>query len=92
MSDFKSEEVSRALRKKGFSAVNSHHIFFRLTSDGSKAEARTYISHGAKSISSFLQGKMAKQLGLTVAEFHDLVRCPLTEDKLRQILKKRGKL
>lgn len=92
MSVFKPGDVSRSLSRKGFVVTNTHHVYFRLFNNGSKTEAVTYISHGSKSIDQYLQARMAKQLGLTVREFQDLVRCPLTQGKLVEILAERGKL
>ena len=88
---FRSGEVQRALLRKGFvSDSRSHHIYFSLVRDGQDTEAETYLSHGGQDINDYLQGRMAKQLGLKTREFQDLVRCPLSHDKLLNILIDRG--
>jgi len=92
VSVFKTADVSHSLTRKGFVVVNSHHVYFRLMNKGSQTDAVTYMSHGSKSIDQYLQARMAKQLGLTAREFQDLVRCPLTQEKLVEILAERGRL
>ncbi len=93
MSVFRSGEVQRALLRKGFvSDSRLHHIFFSLVLDGQETEAETYISHGRHEIDNYLQGRMAKQLALKLSEFQELIRCPLSYDKLLKILIERGKI
>lgn len=93
MSVFQSGEVKRALIRKGFvSDSRSHHIFFSLVRNGQETEAETYISHGRHEIDNYLQGRMAKQLALKLAEFQELIRCPLSYEKLLKLLIDRGKI
>ena len=88
MSVFKSAEVSRSLNRKGFASNRqSHHVYFRLVHNGTPTEAVTYMSHGGEELNDYLQSRMAKQLGLKIREFQDLVRCPLThEERLLAVL------
>ena len=93
MSVFKSAEVSGSLNRKGFiSSRQSHHVYFRLVHDGTPTEAVTYMSHGGHDINDYLQGRMAKQLALKLPEFQELIRCPLSRDKLLKLLIERGKI
>lgn len=93
MSAFKASEVSRSLSRKGFvSSSESHHVYFRLVHNGVVTEAVTYMSHGGKEIDDYLQGRMARQIGLKLAEFQELIRCPLSHEELLKILIERGKI
>ena len=91
MSVFKSAEVSRALKRKGFAAHSyTHHVYYQFVCEGLETNVGTYMSHNSQDINDHLQGCMARQLGLKIREFQDLIRCPLSHEKLHRILVDRG--
>ena len=91
MSVFKSEEVSRTLKRKGFAVhASTHHIYYQFVYDGEETTVGTFMSHNSQDINDHLQSSMARQLGLKIREFQDLIRCPLSHEKLYGILVDRG--
>lgn len=87
--------VEASLKRKGFEQDNGDHAFFAYyNTSGQKTSVFTKTSHGSghKTISDTLVGLMAKQCGLTAAQFRDLVNCPLSRDKFEAILIKSGRI
>ena len=91
MSAFKSEEVSRALKRKGFAVhAATHPVYYQFVHEGVETNVGTFMSHNSQDINAHLQSSMARQIGLKVREFQDLIRCPLSHEKLHRILVDRG--
>lgn len=87
----KQNDVEKSLLLKGFQASNNHHKMFHYYSkDGKKTRINTKTSHGNKEISDPIVGQMARQLGLTKAQFDALVQCPLDRDEYEKILASSG--
>ena len=71
--------ILASLKKKGFEVHEGDHTFLAyVMQDGRQTCLVTKLSHSGKDVSKILVGKMARQCGLTVREFHDLVDCPLS--------------
>ena len=88
------KDIEASLKKKGFQEKQGDHSFYQyFTKSGKKTSVFTKTSHGTghKTISDGLVAKMAKQCGLTNAQFKDLVNCPLSRDRLEEILIKIGR-
>lgn len=86
------KDVAAGLSKKGFAARNSHHTFFHLYVDGKKRAVYTKISHGTREIDDKLLGMMARQVGLSKRDFHDLIDCPLSSDDYVKLLRAAGRI
>jgi hypothetical protein len=87
---FKGKDIGNALSRKGFHAnPDSHHVLYVYYLDNGKTAARTFVSHGNKEYSDILLSRMKNQLGLTKEQLHDLIKCPLTKDQLRDIYNKK---
>lgn len=82
--------VEAALEKKGFVANNDgdHRYFTYRSKAGEKTSVWTKTSHGSgyKTLGDNLVSAMARQCGLTNAQFKQLVSCPLSQDALETIL------
>jgi hypothetical protein len=89
------KDVEAGLLGKGFEGTGAEHhkyVVYRSVG-GKKAMAKTKTSHGSgKDLSDDLLGKMAKQCGLTKANFLRLVDCPMQRPEYEQLLKSVGKL
>jgi hypothetical protein len=88
-------DIEAALGKKGFRASDGDHRYFAYhTEDGQKTSVWTKTSHGSghKTLSDKLVGSMAKQCGLTHAQFKQLVACPLTRAQMEEILVNGGRI
>jgi predicted transcriptional regulator len=88
-------DVESALEKKGFvSQQGDHRYFIYHTVAGKKTSVWTKTSHGTghKTLSDNLVSALAKQCGLTAAQFKQLVACPLTREELEQILVDVGRI
>ena len=91
MTTFKSKQVEKALEKKGFIKVVTHHKrFYFNNNEGKRTEVRTYISHGKKEINDYLIESMSKQTKLSKEQFINLINCPLSKDEYIEILKAQG--
>ena len=78
MTSLNQDEVEAGLKRKGFQQSNNKHKYYHLYVDGKK-EAGTHVSHGKnQEIGPRLLGPMAKELGINIKDFVDLVKCPLT--------------
>lgn len=81
-------DVHAALCAKGMEPHEGHHHMLIKKLDG-VATVVTRISHGARDINTSLASRMAKQCYLQLAEFWDLVDCPLTEDQWNDLIAQR---
>jgi len=92
----KLSDVEAALRRKGFQSEKpkGDHTYYRLYTEAGKTQVTTKVSHGAKSedLRDELVSRMSKQLFLSKAEFVDLVTCPLSKERLVELLTERGHL
>jgi len=89
----KSLVVSSSLEAKGFKQANGDHSYYVYYSlAGKKSPVRTKISHGGggKDISDSLVAKMAKQCHLTIGDFKDLIKCPLSRERYEAKLAEQG--
>lgn len=76
-------DVENALESKGFvKKEGDHHYFVYWSVAGKKSRYFTKTSHTPKmrDIPDNLLAQMAKQCGLTKAEFERLVDCPMSRD------------
>jgi predicted RNA binding protein YcfA (HicA-like mRNA interferase family) len=82
----KHKDIRTALEAKGFvpEATRKHIHFVFEDSEGKTTTARTMLSHdaGSSDIGDGLLGKMARQIGISRAEFLSLVDCPLSKEEL----------
>jgi hypothetical protein len=75
------DDVEAGLKRKGFLQSNNKHKYYHLYVNGKK-EAGTYVSHGKnQEVGPRLLGPMAKELGISIKDFVDLVKCPLSTDE-----------
>jgi hypothetical protein len=81
-------DVRQALLAKGMEEDESHHHMYRKTIEG-VTHLVTRMSHGAKEIDDGLGRLMARQLCLQLAEFWDLVECPLSEGAWDELVRER---
>lgn len=90
MSTRKTKDIRKSLLVKGFKETNTHHEMYWLYIGSRKTSVRTRISHSESEYGDKLLGQMAKQVGLSKAEFDDLIECPLSYDEYVQLLIARG--
>jgi hypothetical protein len=72
-------DVEEALVAKGMDRDESHHHMYRKTVEG-VTHLVTRISHNAHEINNDLGKRMASQLCLQLAEFWQLIDCPMSEE------------
>ncbi|WP_407355107.1 hypothetical protein [Methanolobus sp. WCC5] len=86
MATFKPKDIESALSKKGFHAKpDGHHRLYVYYLEDGKIAARIFVSHGKKEYGSILLNRMKNQLHLSKEQFNDLLKCPLTKEKLQGI-------
>jgi predicted RNA binding protein YcfA (HicA-like mRNA interferase family) len=87
-------DIEKGLLTKGFLKADGDHHYFHYHDavGGKKTRIFTKTSHGNKEIGDPLIAKMAKQCGLTKAEFLNLVDCPLQRTEYEKLLIDRGKI
>lgn len=92
-SPVKRDKVISGLQRKGFEREPGDHEFFvyRFT-NGKISRSRTKVSRGTNyaEIGDSLIGPMAKQCGLSMNEFRELINCPLSRDSFEQIISSKG--
>jgi hypothetical protein len=85
----KARVVATALVAKGMTEdEGQHHRMYTKTVDG-RIDLITRISHGSHEISRRLANAMAKQCALTLAEFWQLVDCPLDREQWDALVRQR---
>lgn len=84
---YKSREIEAALKKKGFEEIKwvNHKYYYFLDQKGNQTPVKTKTSHGDIEYGGKMLSLMKKQLHLNTEQFDDLVKCPLTEEQLREI-------
>ena len=87
---FNSIEVESALKRKGFKEDLRHHKYFIFYNDGKKTRVKTKVSHCHQEINDHLINQMKKQLHLSKSQFENLIRCPLSEEEHKAILKEQN--
>lgn len=90
MSPRATRKIQGSLLKKGFIEDETHHRMFWLVVNGKRSSVRTRYSHSDREVNDWHQGQMAKQLGLSRAEFDDLIDCPLKKESYLNLLRERG--
>lgn len=79
--NLKRDEVESGLKRKGFERSNNDHRYLTLYVNGKK-EASTHVGQGGNfDIRQDEIRFMAKQLGITIQNFIDFVKCPLSVEK-----------
>ena len=88
----KARTIESALLAKGFRRHDSRHRqFVFIDDDGRPTNVRTLLSHGGnRDVGAPLLAEMARQCRLRRREFDDLIRCPLTRERYRELLVERG--
>lgn len=71
-------DIIAAMQSKGAEVRNAHHVMITKRIDGVTVAA-TKVSHGRGDVPTGLMKTMARQCHLTLAQFVDLVDCPLSE-------------
>jgi hypothetical protein len=85
------KDIEQGLLSKGFEKTESdHHRFIYWSLEGKKSTAATKTSHSGKDIVDSILSQMAKQCGLTMKLFRDLVDCPLSREDYEAKLRERG--
>ncbi len=90
----KAKKIEKNLLKKGFKKRDGkkHSLYVFHYSDGTKTGMKTIMSHKTpgRDIGDTLLSSMAKQVGLTLEQFLNLVDCPLSRDAYETLI--RGKM
>jgi hypothetical protein len=73
------------VHKVGFTRQDRRHRVYLLKVAGHTI-AQTLMSHGAREIDDRLIARMARQTGLTLRQFRDLINCPLTREAYLRLL------
>jgi len=81
------KQVAKALRTKGMIFSKTHHQMFAKKVNGILVKTR--ISNGTSQLTGWHVEQMAKQCGLHVAEFLELVDCTLSEDGWNVLVQQR---
>lgn len=77
--------IIAALTTKGANSRGSHHVMLTKQIDGVTV-AMTRVSHGRKDVPVGVMKAMARQCHLKLAEFVDLVDCPLSESDWNELI------
>jgi predicted RNA binding protein YcfA (HicA-like mRNA interferase family) len=84
----KTNNLKKALKKKGFKEDNSRHLKYTLYYEGKKTSIITVISHSHKEISAPLVKRIMAQLKFDNREqFNKYVECSMSEEQYVQMLK-----
>jgi hypothetical protein len=90
---FDTRKVINSLKKKGFKrGRNTDHEYYIFWSiDGIKPGAKIHFSHGGnEELSDDLLSRMARQISLSLSEFRDLIRCPMSQIEYEEVLREKG--
>ncbi|WNY28782.1 hypothetical protein MmiEs2_09860 [Methanimicrococcus stummii] len=83
---YKCREIEHALKKKGFVEIRSHnHKKFYFQNRSGRFPIKTITSHSNPEYSGILLSQLIHQLHLSPEQFHDLIQCPLSKEKLEEI-------
>jgi len=86
MSSYKTKDIESALLIKGFRFENKkRHKTYRYYAGDKKTGIMTIFSRGKNEYSDHLLAAVRNQISLTQSEFDDLVKCPLTKEKLHEL-------
>ncbi|MCL2596277.1 MAG: hypothetical protein FWD66_01155 [Paludibacter sp.] len=89
------DKAYKSLHKKGFIDSDIHsidHKYLEYYSEG-KLVCYTKVSHGSnKDLDDYLIRQMSQQCKLTKQQFSDLVKCPLSKEQYKEILKEQNLL
>jgi hypothetical protein len=85
-------DIEKALSKKGFKMEEKHHRYWYFYVGEIYTGVYTYISTGSgyKDYGDSLLGRMAKELNLNRKQLCDLIDCPMTNERYREILAEKG--
>ncbi|MDP1832643.1 MAG: hypothetical protein Q8K67_11335 [Geothrix sp.] len=87
----KLKETVAALEKKGFTKREGRDYNFRFhTKDGAPSGVKTRVPKGRGDLQPWEVHGLRKDLGLTEPELLALIDCPMSREKLEQILRERG--
>lgn len=89
MSVLDPRKAEKALIKKGFVKVDTHHHYFEFVHEG-KVVVRTRMSHNNQEINNYLISAMSKQCQVNKEDFLNLINCPLSQEGYIKKLKERG--
>lgn len=91
----KARKIDKGLLKKGFKKREGakHSVYIFYYSDGTQSEMNTVMSQKTmgRNIDQTLLSSMAKQVGLNLEQFLNLVDCPLSISDYEALLKHHGK-
>jgi hypothetical protein len=82
--------IERALLRKGFRFVESHHRYLIFFSEGLQQEIRTKISRGTNDYGDELLAQVSKQLFLNKKELLELIDCRMSGDDYATLMRERG--
>lgn len=85
---YKSRDIEKSLKKKGFKEECGDHKFYYFYLNGKKTTIKTKTSHNNQEYSKGLVKALMIQLHLTRTQLDDLIKCPLTENDLIEIYSK----
>lgn len=88
----KTEDIKRALLKKGFREKSGDHHFFILYYEGKKTSIRTKISRSEDDIGDPLVLAMSKQMKLSKKQFETYVECSLSLEQYLTLLRQSNAL
>lgn len=93
MASIKSNDISKALNKKGFlEEEKKHHTYYYFTDRfGRSLPIYTYLSRGSgMEYDDFLLGQMATQLKIKRKKLIELIKCTYKEAAYREFLEEAG--
>jgi len=80
----KADDVTRALKKKGFEQVSGRqkHPRYTFYANGKRSPVTTHVSHNKQELNDFLLAKMAEQTYLSKSEFLEMISCTIGHEDL----------
>lgn len=90
--NYKSSDISNALKKKGFEEKTGDHFFYVLYVNGKKTKIRTKISHGVREYGISLLKLIWTQLKLDRKGLQNLIECPMSYEDYVTHLEENGYL
>ena len=93
MKSRRTNDLIKALFKKGFVQINSKHKHFVLMVNDELSEVKTIISHGNKEYSDSLMQSVKRQMKLdNNSDVDNFFDCPLDKDGYVKLLINSGKI